>query len=579
MTSTRRRALPASGDEGFTILEIVVAVGVIFVAMVAMAHAATVALIDVGHSRQRQSATGLANRAIEQVRALPAATVQRGLSATDLATMTDPNITTTTVGGVTRYLYDGEELLTHTPVDSTATVPPLVPHRVQTDVGPTSYWVSVYTTLADDGETVRVTAEVSWRDQRIRQGTSGEVEAQTLVSPGVGCAGSLEANPYGAPCPANFVADAFIDEATVTVRARNPTTDGQFESASLTLPLSQSRLSTGQINVVSDKVTTSGATLKLYLQTESSAGRQEREAVATPTTAEYVTASTELQGGLLLTSTKVRVTTAASDTTNTAISTTVARALEGQTCYDVTGTTNQSDHQPCGNATSRQLQSATAELTLPDGTVIPLVTVQEAPLAGTKSRVDRTVVPDGSCALEGCVGARITRSLGDVLIGGDPGGTDWLAQVDDLVEDAQAGAGVTVSPPSAATSGFVRPYAASAVDLSTLVNRTATISPSREYSYNVGDLYNVSMSGSFVAAGASTTDPDCADGAPACGSPGERTSATATSGSALHGSYSVLVTTLDSNNNVVTVADLIVEINVGRAVATATFERAPGGAF
>ncbi len=572
----RARWSEGGDGDGFSIIEIVVAVGVIFVAMVAMAHAATIALVDVGHARQRQSATGLANRAIEQVRALPANTVRLGLSATDLATGDDPNITTQQVGGgggVTRYFYNGEEILAHTPTADAAPNPPLVPHRVQKPVGPTTYWVAVYTTLLPDGETVRVTADVSWVDTALRRGTSARVQAQSLFSPGVGCGDSLAENPYGAPCAAALTAEAFVDEATVTITDNNPV--GDFREATLTLPLSYARLDVGQVNVVRTRSTTSAGAITYVVLPPDEAGGDEADVTSNsdPSTgiASYVTAEVGPQVLQTISSSdpdyQVKLTTSSGDS-GVAIATVEARGLAGMPCLD-DGNFDQTDHLPCGNADSQQANTATAALVLPDGlnpsVVIPIVTVGAAPQK-TKARVDRTVVPSSTtCGLEGCVKATVERTIGPVNIGGDPSDTGWLAEVDGLADDAAAGAGDGSELPRASTAGTVTGWGATGIDLAGLGSASATIAPTR--SFSVG-IYTVTMDGSFTARGASVEEPACND---AC-------TRTATSGAPLRGSFTLLVTTADGDGDGQpdVVADLTVAIDLGRAHASASYERAPG---
>lgn len=575
------RAMWSEGDEGgdhddgFSIIEIVVAVGVIFVAMVAMAHAATIALVDVGHARQRQSATGLANRVIEQVRALPADTVRLGLSATDLATGDDPNITTQQVGGgggVTRYFYNGEEILAHTPAADADASPPLVPHRVQQRVGPTTYWVAVYTTLLSDGETVRVTADVSWVDTALRRGTSARVQAQSLFSPGVGCGDSLAENPYGAPCAASLTAHAFVEEATVTITENNPA--GDFQQATLTLPVSYTRLDVGQVNVVRSGTKTSAAVLTFVLAQPVTAGGDADEVMSSSDpdagTDPYVTASVGPQGAQTIGSSdaayQVMITTSNGDS-GSATSTVEARGLGGMPCLD-DGGFDQTDHLPCGNADSQQATTATAELLLPDGAgssvSVPIVTVGPAPTK-TKTVVDRTVVPSSTtCGLEGCVKATVDRTLGLVRIGGDPFGSGWLAEVDDLADDAAAGAGDGSAPPQANTAGTVS-AAGTQVDLAGLGSASTTLSPTRSF---VAGNYTVTMDGVFTARGASVEEPACND---AC-------TRTATSGAPLRGNFTLLVTTADGDGDGQpdVVADLTVAIDLGRAHASASYERAPG---
>src|SRR5437667_170417 len=67
----RVRARCRLGSEaGFTLVEVMVAAGILLTALVAMAYTMTVALSYTGFSRQRQGATGLANPTLDHVRAL-----------------------------------------------------------------------------------------------------------------------------------------------------------------------------------------------------------------------------------------------------------------------------------------------------------------------------------------------------------------------------------------------------------------------------------------------------------------------------------------------------------------------------
>lgn len=194
-------------EAGFTLIEFMVALGILFVALLSLARTATVALSDVGLARQRQTANQLANQLLEEVRGLPYEALEKGLSDTDLAG--DANI----------LFCSGDYHFRVCPPDATAekivhdtgipNVSPLVPHRGS--VGPPQYpatfnW-SVYVTEAV-GQPLegayRVTAIVSW-NLTVRQGVRNFVEAQTLVYAPEGCV-DTSTHPFGAPCqPYHFV--------------------------------------------------------------------------------------------------------------------------------------------------------------------------------------------------------------------------------------------------------------------------------------------------------------------------------------------------------------------------------------
>src|SRR2546427_1042158 len=110
-----RRRLRTEG--GFTLIELRAALGVILVAMVALAYTATIGFTDIGFARQRQGANELANQTMEQIRALPFDKLENGLDNTDLANSVvagpkfDPNIVLNgPCGTPTVYCFNGEQI-------------------------------------------------------------------------------------------------------------------------------------------------------------------------------------------------------------------------------------------------------------------------------------------------------------------------------------------------------------------------------------------------------------------------------------------------------------------------------------
>src|SRR3989442_9212686 len=89
----RRLRSRMRSEGGFTLIELMVAVGIMLVALLALAYTATIGFSDIALARQRQGASGLANQTIEQIRALPFDVVKKGLGNTDLSSGSDPNIT------------------------------------------------------------------------------------------------------------------------------------------------------------------------------------------------------------------------------------------------------------------------------------------------------------------------------------------------------------------------------------------------------------------------------------------------------------------------------------------------------
>lgn len=196
IATLRRRV---SGQEGFSLIEVTVALGVLFLSLLALARTATVAFTDVSFGRQRTGGNQLANQLLEEIRALPYDTLTKGLRTSDLAG--DGSIVN--CSGTYRYVNCSGEKIVHS-VDQ-ATVSPLNPHRdtiVQN--GSTFAW-RTYVTEATDAPSkgaYRVTVVVDWNPTS-RGGARTEVNLQTLIFSPEGCIDTAT-HPFGAPCQSYF---------------------------------------------------------------------------------------------------------------------------------------------------------------------------------------------------------------------------------------------------------------------------------------------------------------------------------------------------------------------------------------
>src|SRR5207249_7571649 len=182
----RRLRSRVRSEGGFTLIELMVAVGIMLVALLALAYTATIGFSDIALARQRQSASGLANQTMEQMRALPFDVLKKGLSNADLTSGSDPNIT----GGCgATYCYRGEQ----NPRGANPNVVPLVPHSQTIMVGPTTYTVKSYVTYYKNvttSNTFRLTVVVTWPNTA-RRGVSSTVQTQTIAYSGTGCLSTL----------------------------------------------------------------------------------------------------------------------------------------------------------------------------------------------------------------------------------------------------------------------------------------------------------------------------------------------------------------------------------------------------
>src|SRR5919109_1135236 len=188
-------------EEGFSLVELMVALGVLLIALLALARTATVAFTDVAAARQRQTGAQLANRLLEEIRGLPYTTVKSGLSDSDLTA--DSRVIS--CSGVLYYRAcpptAGAEKIVHSPM--LPATKPLVPHTgsVGPPAFPSTYSWRVYVTEAAGAPSkgaYRVTVRVSW-EANVRRGLRNFVEAQTLIYSPKGCVDPAT-HPFSAPC-------------------------------------------------------------------------------------------------------------------------------------------------------------------------------------------------------------------------------------------------------------------------------------------------------------------------------------------------------------------------------------------
>jgi type II secretory pathway pseudopilin PulG len=457
----------ANREEGLSLIELMVAISILFIALLALARTATVAFTDVAVARQRQTGAQLANRLLEEVRGLPYDTVLNGLDDADLAG--DPNIVN--CGGTDWYYLacpsedpDAEEIV-HTPIldpsdpDPDPTVP-LVPH--QGDVGPpefpSTYEWAVYVTHAEDAPeagALRVTVRVTWTANQ-RQGLRNFVEARTLLYSPEGCVDS-STHPFSAPCQPYFYGNGSLGVGIVRTSG---TLEGvSFDGLEIDLPGQSSDAQMEQITHVEGSVNLPlAASVVDGVETTTEPSSVASAADDDPSTAvgEYsnLAVGPQAPDGLSLSGEGNEIAIAigggmAGDTA----STTAANATN--TC------SSQIDDLPCGFGSSLQAGSITESLGLDGGGgTAALVAVDAAGSQG--STYVRRLMPGGSLGL---VRETVQWVLPDIRLGGLPEGVDdtpsawegyWVALTGfTATATAEAGEG-TVAPTVTISGGTIR---------------------------------------------------------------------------------------------------------------------------
>jgi len=545
-------------------IELVVAMGVMFLSLSALAYSATVGFVDAGFARQRQGATGLANRTLEIIRALPVEDVKRGLDTTDLvntAGTTDTNITT---GGTTpqTYFYKGE-LIRHGP---NTPVAPLVPHQRQEQVPGATYTVSVYiTTSAADPDVYRASVVVTWA-HAVRAGVAAKVEAETLLSFPLGCQ-SPSTHPFAAPCEPSFYGGAKHGPGGISITG---TISGvALRDAAVTLPEQGSDLQTEQVRSIQGIARTSGVSIRYtdgtaddaagaILLTTASSNNPTETKPAYDSKSESQSGSEKIKAG----SANHRLRIRAGTETATSISTVAANyPSPNQPCP--TSTSSQTDNLPCGNVRSVQTDTVSSFLDLARGSSARLFSVGPTE---TYARTDRDVpglTAATPCTGDGCVRGTGRRQLGEVLLGGLPSDVgsphaNWagyLVRITGFTDEVTAGAGSGSGNPAFTRSGDLQYWNGAGYTSVSLATSTGADLPIPQVT--AGDAVVTARMSSTT--GSTMSDPQSCSGCP-------RLSAEARSPSPVLGTFTLTVGSA---------AALTINVDLGTLLAKATYAPAP----
>jgi type II secretory pathway pseudopilin PulG len=453
----------ANREEGLSLIELMVAIGILFIALLALARTATVAFTDVAVARQRQTGSQLANRLLEEVRGLPYETVLNGLDDADLAG--DPNIVN--CGGTNWYYLacppapDVEEIVHNPGLADEGTSVPLVPH--QGEVGPPDFpstfeW-AVYVTEAADAQTeagaLRVTVRVTWTANQ-RGGLRNFAEARTLVYSPEGCVDSAT-HPFSAPCQPYFYGNGSLGSGGVRTTG---TLDGvSFDAVDVDLATQSSDAQMEQITHVEGSLNLPRAAFIVDgVETATDSTSVSSAADDDPSTgaSEYSSGSVGPQapGSLSL--------SGGSRELSVSIGGGMAGGSSSTTAANTTNTCNsQLDDLPCGYGSSLQAGaiSETVDLGTDTGTSA-LVSVGAAGTQGTT--YVRRLQPGGSLGL---VQETVQWVLPEIQLGGLPSGMEtsppgwegyWVALTGfSATATAEAGEG-TVAPSVTITGGTIR---------------------------------------------------------------------------------------------------------------------------
>lgn len=445
-----RRAI---GDDGFTLVEVLVAMMIFVVSLLALAHVATAAFTDVAFARQRQAATGLGNETLEKMRALAIDAFKKGLRESDLST--DPNVT----GAPGSYLFEGEPVV----ADGTSDVDPLVPNTREVTIGATTYKLSVYVTQPTP-DVYLGTAVITWNSIR---GSGGRLQTQSEFYFPQGCQ-SNSTHPFAAPCEPAFFSGASTGAGNI--RITGVPDIANFQDATLWLPEQRSDLQTEQVFSVQGTSRLPSAVIRYTDGTEESpaigiTGPIISASSTNPTESKPAyedNADSQAGGELFKDDVVSQFRLRASGASGRSISTVAANA--SNPCLDHSNA-GQIDDLPCGRVTGEQTGESYAELTTPLRGTARLASVNNSS-APNIAYSNRDVAPSaGMCPSttnDGCVHSSTSRHIGEVALGGlpsgvpGPAGYDFLVKMTAYSDFVSAEAGYGSADPDVSASGTIQ---------------------------------------------------------------------------------------------------------------------------
>lgn len=578
--------------DGFTLVELTVASSILFGVLVMMAYAGTEALANVGHARQRQAATGLANEALERVRSLPYGTVRRGLHNAEVVSGADPAIAACTRYGSPFFCFGSagnSEIVVGS--DNGTPLPPLVPHLQNRQVASTSYRVAAYVTHFKDrlnSNALRVTVQVTW-DRPLRGRVPGRVELQTVIHPGSGCQ-SVATHPVSGPCQEFFYATAAVLPSSISIDGSIlvPGADGTAgllseEHARLSLVQGRSVLQVEQVASTRGSAETSSSRLTTPLGEQLGGGAQVPTVGDTdPATSTPVTDHKDNLSKPQFDSvydkgryTDLRVQVSGGDRAESkSLGSAPAAGCRAGAPAGVMGL-------PCGWSSMRQAGTMSARLRLQPSPLLgeaALAVVGAPPYDGITppglALTERRRETAGRCAGSGCVRAEVARRFGTIELAGLPAGMSaplgwagYLVRLAGVVDGVSAEAGeATEAPVASVSAGTLEYWTGAAYATCSLAPAVLTACPEILPIATVvvgGGGYQIAITADDLQTGHPAAEGSCAGSI--C------TASSARSSPPVTGTIRYLVT-----QGTVTVADLAIKIDLGSLLAKTSYQA--GGA-
>lgn len=266
----RRIRARLHGERGFTILETVIALMVVFASLTALAYTASNGFRYIGYGRDRIQATGIANRIMEDIRGLAYTKITSGIPSTELTS--DSRIVS--CSGTYRFESCSGEKIVSSTFAAGYEAAWLVPHTGTMTVGNLEVTYGTYVTNDTPTTTpYRVTVIIEWSNGAIAAAPNNSVRLQSLFWSPSGCV-NPNTHPFAAPCQPFFYGQVESPQPRLDVTGQVHDFGVDFDSFSLTRPglsATAQEEQTKQLNVVT---TLSGLTLIDSTGTQTTGNQQ-----------------------------------------------------------------------------------------------------------------------------------------------------------------------------------------------------------------------------------------------------------------------------------------------------------------
>ena len=423
----RRSRARLDGERGFTILETIIALMVVFASLTALAYTASIGFRYSGYGRDRIQATGIANRIMEDIRGLAYTKITNGIPTSELAS----DSRTVNCAGTFRFESCAGEKIVSSTFDASYAAAWLVPHTDDLTVGNLDATYSVYITNNTPTTTpYRVTVILQWTNGAISNAPNNSVRVQSLFWSPDGCVNSTT-HPFAAPCQPFFYGQVDAPQARFSVTGQLYDFAIDFDALAVTFPGITATAQEEQTNQLNAATTLSGITF-----TDSAGDEQVGDQRANSDADDQTeTAAAATDGGAttnVSALTSSRVATGGGGQQVGLKADVAAGDLEGRSAsVDASGSdtyacpttgTRELDLLPCSGAHVRQVGTVTvqvlhAQLLAALGPANLLRAVAVTPATNTTAWIDRDV---GGTNEDGLIDVQANRTLGTIQLGGFP---------------------------------------------------------------------------------------------------------------------------------------------------------------